>query len=72
MKKDVQRVMAENNIKTHVRGAVPTRFAFNAWGLDIDDLTERLRQIQNLGAISPNRNDSDNQKTSTFPIGESP
>jgi len=47
-KRAVLNEMAKNDIKTHTRGTINTRFAYTCWGIDIDDLEKRHAKLKKI------------------------
>ena len=52
MKKNVHDKMREDNVVSWDASAVNTRVAFQVWGLDIKDLEERYKKLQELNLHS--------------------
>lgn len=49
LKKSALNKMTENGIKRFVASKVNTKCAYEAWGIDVDDLEKRLSKLQKLG-----------------------
>lgn len=48
LKKEVLKAMAKEKIRTWMPGTVNTRFAYEMWGIDINDFEKRLKNIRKL------------------------
>ncbi len=54
MKKQVQKIMRERNIKCWKSSDIHTQTAYELWGMDINDLERRYKKLLSLGLITDN------------------
>ena len=54
MKKQVQKIMRERNIKCWKSSDIHTQTAYELWGMDINDLEKRYKKLLSLGLIADN------------------
>ncbi|HIZ16897.1 MAG TPA: hypothetical protein H9675_04940 [Firmicutes bacterium] len=56
MKKQVQKIMRERNIKCWKSSDIHTQTAYELWGIDINDIERKYQKLLSLGLISDNTN----------------
>ena len=49
LKKLAQKQMSEDNVYTHGMYKINTKSAYNAWGIDVEDLEKRRCKLKKLG-----------------------